>query len=129
MGALLSQISGSLGKALMSTFFPVVLFLSAFCVGVLPLYPDGLEIFRPFETLDAGWKVIAFSFCALLLTGVLYNLNTLVTRYFEGYPWRFSALGKLFTKCQIERFRRLAGSRARMALAVREGAGDAATHK
>jgi len=105
VGALISQISGSLGKAVMSTFFPVVLFLSAFCVGVLPLYPYGLEIFRPFETLDPGWKALAFSFCALLLTGVLFNMNTLVYRWFEGYPWRYSAIGRWCTQRQVRRFK------------------------
>src|SRR2546423_303154 len=106
MGALLSQISGSLGKAMLSTFFPVVLFLAGFYVGVLPLYPYGLEIFRPFETIDAGWKALAFSFCALLLTGVLLYLNTIVYRFFEGYPWRQSWLGTLLTKAQTKRFRK-----------------------
>jgi hypothetical protein len=105
MGALISQISGSLGKAVMSTFFPVVLFLFAFYVGVLPLYPYGLEIFRPFEGLDPGWKALAFSFCAMLLTGVLFNMNTLVYRLFEGYPWRYSVLGRWCTERQVKRFK------------------------
>jgi len=83
-------------------------------VGVLPLYPRGLEVFRPLETLDAGWKVLAFSFCAILLTGVLFNMNTLVFRLFEGYPWRDSIIGRWFTKRESARYCKAKSSKANL---------------
>ena len=86
---------------------------------MLPLYPYGLEIFRPFETLDTGWKALAFSFCAMLLTGVLFNMNTLVYRSFEGYPWRFSLVGRWFAERQVKRFQEAGQTKAALLNAVK----------
>jgi hypothetical protein len=95
MNSILSVISGQFTKTLiLSTFFPVVLFLALGILTVEPLLPDGLPLLKTVQSLDTQWVVLAITAAAVVLTVFLYNLNTPITRFLEGYPWEKSKLGK-----------------------------------
>jgi hypothetical protein len=91
----LGSISGQFGKSLiLGTFFPVLLFVTFAFLFWLPLMPDDLGLLSQLETLDPQWRVLSFTVVALVLTGLLYNLNGVLVRFYEGYPWRESWTGK-----------------------------------
>jgi hypothetical protein len=91
----LASISGQFSKSLiLGTFFPVLLFVSLAFLFVPPLLPEEWALFAQFGALDAQWRLVAFSLVVLLITGVLYNLNILLLRLYEGYPWRKSWIGE-----------------------------------
>ena len=95
MTSILSSISGYFSKSLiLGTFLPVVIFIVAGWLFVLPLFPGGLSFLAPLEGLDAQWKVISVSFFAIVTSGLIYNLNIPILRWYEGYPWRNSWIGR-----------------------------------
>lgn len=92
---LLSAVSGQFGKALIfGTLLPVIVFVLLARLFVVPLLPAGLQAFEAFDSLDPEWKLAATSFIALVLAGLLLNLNIPIIRFYEGYPWRDSWIGK-----------------------------------
>lgn len=94
MNSILSVISGQFTRTLiLSTFFPVVLFLAFGILTVEPLLPNGLPILKAVQNLDTQWVVLAITAVAVVLTVFLYNLNTPIIRFLEGYPWQKSKLG------------------------------------
>jgi len=95
MSNLLSAVSGQFGKTLIfSTLLPVIIFIVLARVFAVPLLPPDLQILGGFEALDPQWKLAVTTFVALVLTGLLYNLNIPIIRFYEGYPWRESWIGK-----------------------------------
>jgi hypothetical protein len=106
MGSFLSSVSGQFAKSiLLGTFFPVVLFAMALSGKVLPMAgvkPQALLAdVLPWETDSALLALTAF---VLILTILLYSLNTPLIRLYEGYPWRFSWLGQWRTSRHVRRF-------------------------
>ena len=98
MNSILSVISGQFTRTLiLSTFFPVMLFLAFGILAVEPLLPDGLPILKAVQSLDIQWVVLAITAVAVVLTVFLYNLNTPIIRFLEGYPWQKSKLGAACT--------------------------------
>jgi hypothetical protein len=94
MTSIISAISGQFSKALvLGTFLPVVVFVILSMVFVLPLFPESWSLLRPLQELGTEWKIIAISFYAIVLSGLLYNLNIPIIRLYEGYPWQKSRLG------------------------------------
>jgi uncharacterized repeat protein (TIGR01451 family) len=95
MTNLLSAVSGQFGKTLIfSTLLPVIVFIVMARVFAVPLLPPDLQILGGFESLDPQWKLAVTTFAALVLTGLLYNLNIPIIRFYEGYPWKESWIGK-----------------------------------
>lgn len=95
MTNILSAISGQFSKSiLLGTFFPIVVFMVLSILFVVPIFPPEWLVLNPIRALSTEWKVILTSFLAILLTGVLYNLNVPIIRFYEGYPWAKSFLGK-----------------------------------
>ena len=91
----LSAISGQFSKSLiLGAFLPVTVFVVLLYCLLPPLIPDSGDLFAPLAGLDTQWKVLAVTLAILLLSGLLFNLNTSVIRLYEGYPWMASALGK-----------------------------------
>lgn len=91
MNSLLSTISGKFSQSLvLGTFFPVVLFLIAALLTIGPLLPHGEPVIQTFQQLDTQWELVALTLVALLLSGLLYNLNIPTVRFYEGYPWAMS---------------------------------------
>jgi len=95
MNNLLSAVSGQFGKTLIfSTLLPVIVFIVMARIFAVPLLPPDLRILGGFESLDPQWKLAVTTFAALVLTGLLYNLNIPIIRVYEGYPWRESWIGR-----------------------------------
>lgn len=98
MNDFLSKISGQIaGPIILGAFFPVVLFVTALMLVVLPLTP----YLQPLTILVAQMKLwedkassaIILTAVVLVLSVVLYMLNVPVIRLYEGYPWIKSWIG------------------------------------
>lgn len=95
MNNLLSAISGQFSKSLLlSVMLPVVVFLLLAWVLVVPLIPQSVTWRAWLSGLDTEWQVAALTLVVLLLTALLYNLNGLIIRFYEGYPWQGSLFGR-----------------------------------
>ncbi|HEX8670661.1 MAG TPA: hypothetical protein VF710_02180 [Longimicrobium sp.] len=95
MTSILAAISGSFSRALiLGTFFPVTVFVLCGLLFVVPFLPGEVPLLAPLAQLDPGWKMALVTLVILLLTGLLYTLNTPLIRLYEGYPWQRSWLGK-----------------------------------
>lgn len=91
---MLSAISGQFSKSLiLGTFLPVVLFTVFGLLFLPPLLPVGSSFVQPLAALDKEWQVVTVTFIAVLLSGLLYNLNIPIIRLYEGYPWIKSGIG------------------------------------
>ena len=99
MTNIFSAISGQFNKSfILSAFLPATLFVLLLYALVLPMLPKELLAFKALEALDPQWKLVGLTFLTIVLSGLLYNLSVPITRFFEGYPWRDSWLGKLRTE-------------------------------
>jgi hypothetical protein len=95
MNSILSGISGYFSKSLiLGTFLPVVVFIVFTWLLAAPLFPLDWPFFKPLEVLDTQWKVLAISFFTIVLSGILYNVNALLIRLYEGYPWQSLWIGR-----------------------------------
>ena len=105
MTSILSSISGYFSKSLiLGTFLPVVIFIVLSLVLLVPHFPPGIAITLPLEALNKEWKVVGLSFIAIVMSGLIYNMNIPILRMYEGYPWRDSWIGLWFTRRHIARF-------------------------
>lgn len=105
MTNILSSISGQFSKSLiLGTFLPVIVFVLLFRILVAPFFPYDLPLLAPLETLDTEWQVIAISLLAIVLSGMLYNLNIPIIRFYEGYPWKDTWIGKRRVQRYQEQF-------------------------
>ncbi|HKR00376.1 MAG TPA: hypothetical protein VJT09_06870 [Pyrinomonadaceae bacterium] len=105
MTSLLSSISGFFSKTLiLGTFLPVIVFITFGILFVVPLVPADLAILKPVAALDAQWQVLIITFVAILLSGLLYNLNIPLIRMYEGYPWRETWVGRLRSRHYRSRY-------------------------
>jgi hypothetical protein len=95
MTSILSSISGYFSKSLMlGAFLPAIIHIIVGIFFVGPLLPAGQDILKPFEALDTQWKVLAVLFVTIVLSGLLFNLNILLIRLYEGYPWQDWWIGR-----------------------------------
>lgn len=94
MGSLFSAISSQFGKPLLfGTLLPVAVAVLLFILLVSPQLPPATAL-APLETLGTEWRALVLAIVAIVLTGLLYNLNTPLVRLFEGYFWNGTWLGK-----------------------------------
>lgn len=108
MTNLLSAISGQFSKTLLlSTLLPVTVFVLLALVLVLPWVPATVPLHAWIQSLDAEWKLAAVTLTIVLLTALLHNLNGPVIRFYEGYPWCDSWLGRWRTRVHKRRFHAL----------------------
>jgi len=110
MGGLLSSISGQLAvrSVLLGTFFPVVLIaaLNLVLVGPLLLPGSATAYVRNLAVGNDNWGALALTLILIGVTGILYNLNVLIIRLYEGYPWEHSFVGKQFKLSKAAKFRK-----------------------
>jgi hypothetical protein len=103
--SILSSISGYFSKSLiLGTFLPVVVFMVLSMLFLVPLLPTDLRFLAPLENIDKQWKVIAASFITIVISGLVYNLNIPILRWYEGYPWKDSWIGTWMTRRHKKRF-------------------------
>jgi hypothetical protein len=74
-------------------------------VFIEPIYPAVHNLLRPLDLYSQEWPVLAGLFIIIVLTGLLYNLNIPIIRFYEGYPWQYSWLGKWRTKSYKSKFK------------------------
>jgi hypothetical protein len=95
-----TKISGAIaGPILLGAFFPVVLFLTALTLIVLPITPFGHDLTAAVKN-PSVWQsnttaALVLTIVVLVLSIVLHNLNIPVIRLYEGYPWQSSWIGVL----------------------------------
>jgi hypothetical protein len=105
MTSILSSISGHFGKALIfGTFLPATVFMVLWSVFIEPIVPALQTLLRPLGLFSEEWPLIAGLFVIIVITGMLYNLNIPIIRFFEGYPWQFSYWGRRRTAHYVKMF-------------------------
>ena len=115
MTSLLSSVSGQFTKSLiLGTFLPVVVFVVLGLAFGLPLLPADWPILEQFKALNKEWLTIAASFLSVLITGLLYNLNIPIIRFYEGYPWKSSFFGRAWCGQKAKERKRLRQVRFRL---------------
>ncbi len=77
----------------MGTFMPVVVFLILNLLFVLPYLPSDPQVLQELTEVNTR-AVLAITFVAIVLTGMLYNLNIPIIRFYEGYTWLHSTVGR-----------------------------------
>lgn len=100
MSSLLSAISGKFSTNLvLGTFFPVTVFVFLTRVLWVPLLPAGFHpaLAVPLAGLDDKWELLVLTLVTVVLSGLLYNLNIPLIRFYEGYPWKDSWIGRWST--------------------------------
>jgi len=94
MSSLISSLTGQLGRALLlSVLLPVTVFVLLALALVWPEIPPDVPFVRWAGGLDSEWKLATITLVIVLLTMLLYTLNGLIIRFYEGYPWCESFLG------------------------------------
>lgn len=73
---------------------PVTVFLVIFQLFFAPFFVTEGTVLRSLETFEPQWQVFVFLIAAILLTGLLYNLNAPLVRLYEGYSWKSSWIGQ-----------------------------------
>ncbi len=109
MGSLLTSISGAFGQGIiLGAFFPAAIFVLLGIVALLWPPAGRLAAFFAAESEYNLANVVAvITFAILVVTGILYNLNSVIIRFFEGYPWRATLAGRIMTTRQQRRFHAL----------------------
>src|SRR5215204_27445 len=99
MTSILSTISGFFSKPLiLGSFLPVTIFILLSWLLLVPVLPPNYLVFQPLEGLEREWKLLAILFIAVVASGLIYNLNIQILRFYEGYPWQDSWIGRRRTK-------------------------------
>jgi hypothetical protein len=105
MTNLLSTISGQFTRNLILGYFlPVVVFAALSMIFVAPIFPADWPLLKGFTGFGIESRVIALSFITIVMTGLLFNLNTPLLRFYEGYPFRSSWIGIAMTKRKQHKF-------------------------
>lgn len=94
MNSLFSAVSGQFSRYLIfGTMLPIILFQFLTAIFVFPLLPTGLPVLSRIGALDKEWLAVVVVAVTLVLTGLLYNVNIPLIRWYEGYPWLESWIG------------------------------------
>ena len=95
MPSILAAVSGQFTKYLiLGTVLPVAIFVTIGLVCGQPITPTSVPLVSALQTLDKQWFTITITATIVVISGLLYNLNTPIIRLYEGYPWRGSVIGK-----------------------------------
>lgn len=120
MTSLLSTISGQFTRNLILGYFlPVVVFVALSMIFVAPIFPADWPMRKAFLGFGVENRVVALSFITIVTTGLLFNLNTPLIRFYEGYPWRDSWIGRAMTKSKRKKFAVLKARRLGMRVFLR----------
>lgn len=105
MTGLLTTISGYFSRSLiLGTFLPTVIFAVFFILTIYPFFPANFGLFLYLSSLATEWKLLSITFITIVLSGLLFNLNTPLIRLYEGYPWKDTWYGKWLTKQKIKKY-------------------------
>lgn len=98
MTSILSSISGKFNYNFMvGTFAPVLVFILLARLLVVPLLPGAVELplLEPIRTLgDTAWELLVLFLSTVVLSILVFSLNTSILRFYEGYPLEDTWLGQ-----------------------------------
>lgn len=95
MTSILSDISKQFGKLfLLGAFLPALVFAAIALLSAGSLAPDNWAPLEPLRVLDTQWRLLATVLIAIILGGLLYNLNIPLLRFYEGYTWQDGPIGR-----------------------------------
>jgi hypothetical protein len=95
MSKLLGVISGQFAKSfVLGAFLPAVVFMILNVILVVPFLPPELALAEYLKDYDKEWQAVAALFAAILVSSLLYNLNIPLIRFYEGYLFEDSWLGR-----------------------------------
>jgi uncharacterized repeat protein (TIGR01451 family) len=95
MTSIADSISAQFGKGLLlGTALPVLLVVLLLRFLLLPLLPPAAPFLGQFTALSLEWQALVGTLAVVVCSGLLFNLNTLVIRWFEGYPWQDTRVGR-----------------------------------
>jgi hypothetical protein len=104
MTSIFSTISGQFGKAwILGALLPAALCVVLGLVFLQPLLPFAWQVVGSLAELDTT-GLLAVSLATLLLSGLLFQLNTPLLRFYEGYPWAHGLLGQWRVRRHQRRF-------------------------
>lgn len=104
MTKILTTISGQFTKTLIfGAFFPAAVFVILNIVLILPLLPSGLSPAERLGDFDEQWQAAIALFAAIVVSGILYNLNIPLIRLYEGYLFEDSWLGRRMRRKQAKK--------------------------
>lgn len=104
MTSLISSLSGQFSRAvLLSMLLPATVFVLLALALVWPAIPESVPLVQWASALDAEWKLATITLAIVLITALLSNLNGLIIRFYEGYPWCDSWLGRWRAKVHRRR--------------------------
>lgn len=84
---LLTTVSGKFNSAaILGAFFPAAIFVLLAGLLVTPRLPAGHALPQLLDSLDRESLLLAASAIAVLVAGLLYNLNIPLIKLYEGYP-------------------------------------------
>lgn len=113
MTSILASISGQFNKSIiLGTFLPAALYVLLGAVFLIPLSPTNISLIEILIGLSNIWDLLIVTFIIILLTGLLYNLNIPIIRFFEGYPWQSSMLGQWRTNQYKAQFKAIQAQRS-----------------
>ena len=114
MSSWLSAITGKFSTSLiLGTFFPVTVFVFLARVQWVPLLPAGFHpaLLAPLAGLDDKWELLVMTLITIVISGLLYNLNMPVIKFYEGYQWKDTWIGRWKTRRYKEALRALLAQR------------------
>lgn len=112
------------GSMTFGTFFPTILFFTLLSLVVLPVTPYGSAftqlVKNPYSWQNNGVIALVALCIILVLTVMLYQLNTALIRLYEGYPWEGSWIGEKWKKRRQRHFDLAGNMKERVANLARE---------
>ena len=98
---LLGTISGQFSRSLVfASLLPAATLVIATIAFVLPLLPPAITSAPPVQELQSRWGALLVPGLTIFVAGLLHMLNTSLIRFYEGYPWLQSSIGRLRVRAQ-----------------------------
>lgn len=111
MTSLLTSISGQFGRAVvLGILFPVLIVSILNDLITVPLLSFGPALQAQLSRIATGedkWAAVFLIFVVVVVSGFLYNLNIPIIRLYEGYSWKESWLGQLWSWRKKKLFQRV----------------------
>lgn len=104
MGSIFSNISGQFGKSfVIAALLPSTIFVLVLYLYILPMAPLQFGAIGRLQAIEAQWQIGAGVAVATIMATLLYSLNYVLLRLYEGYSWENSAIGRRLTGRQKAR--------------------------
>jgi len=107
MSTLLSTISGQFTKAFVfSAGIPAVVFVLLNVILIMPMLPPDFWLVERLQPLEIEWRAVIGLFAAVVVGGLLHNLNIPLIQLYEGYLFEDTWLGRRMRSGQVQKLRK-----------------------